>query len=166
MRIDLRNSERHKLFSVEVDLSSPPTVVRGKVEDTSGKSDTTSGASDTSGGQSVHLNWDRAIDDERHLRRCPACGCEELYVRSRFPRLTAFVMIAFAAAVAVVLLGFGRLYLTLIVLGVIVVIDVIAYFFLSDKLLVCYRCRTEFHDTPIARGVKAWQADVEERYRV
>ena len=152
MRIELRNAQRQRLFSVEVDPAGPPTVVRGRPE----------GASEE---QSVHLNWDRALDDEQQLRRCPACGCDELYVRSRFPRLTAFVMIAFAALVAVVLLGFGELFLTLIVLGVIGLIDALAYFFLSGNLLVCYRCRSEFHDTPIARGMKPWQADVDERYR-
>jgi len=152
MRIDLRNPNRQRLFSVEVDLAGPPTVVKGTAEDSDDE-------------QSVHLNWDRAIDDEQHLRRCPACGCDDLYTRNRFPRLTAFVMIAFAAAVAVVLLGLGQLYLTLVVLGVLGLIDVGAYVFFSGKLLVCYRCHTEFHDTPIGRGARPWQPDLEERYR-
>ena len=152
MRIELRNAQRQRLFSVKVDPASPPTVVRGRAEEAVDE-------------QLIHLNWDRALDDERHLRRCPVCGCDELYVRNRFPRLTAFVMIAFAALIAVVLLGFGQLFLTLIVLGVIGLIDAGAYLFFSGKLLVCYRCRSEFHETPIARGMKPWQAEVDERYR-
>lgn len=157
MRIDLRNQDRQRLFTVEVDPTHPPTVVRGEVEDPAeGETGTT---------HAVHLNWDRAIDDEQHLRRCPVCGCEDLYMRNRFPRLTAFVMIAFAAVVAIVMLGLGQLYMALVVLGVIGLVDAGVYFFFSGQLLVCYRCRSEFHDTPIGRGAKAWQAEVEERYR-
>ena len=158
MRIDLRNLDRQKLFSVEVDLEKPPTVVRGEVEDTE------DGRKETQ--QAVHLNWDRAIDDEKHLRRCPACGCEDLYVRNQFPQLTAFVMIALAAVIAIVMLGLGQLYTALVVLGILGLIDAGVYLFFSGKVLMCYRCRSEYHDTPIGKKVRTWQADIEERYRV
>ena len=158
MRIDLRNPRRQKLFTVDVDLSEPPTVVRGAVED---------GPEELQGKQqAVHLNWDRAIDDEHHLRHCPACGCEDLYARQVFPRLTAFVMIALAAVIAIVMLGLSELRYALIVLGVIGLVDVAVYLFYSDKVLVCYRCHSEFRDLPIGREAKAWRAELEERYRV
>lgn len=158
MRIDLRNTQRQKLFTVEVDLSSPPTVVRGSVED---------GPDGQRGKpQAVHLNWDRAIDDEQHLRRCPACGCEDLYARQVFPRLTAFVLIALAAVVAIVMLGLGDLRYALIVFGVIGLIDAAVYLFYSDKMLVCYRCHSEYRGLPIGREAKSWRAELEERYRV
>lgn len=156
MRIDLRNPSRQKLFTVEVDPASPPTVVRGGVE---------AGADGEAGTQAVHLNWDRAIDDEKHLRRCPACGCEDLYVRLQFPRLTAFVMIALAAVVAIVMLGLGELHYALIVLGLVGLVDAGVYLFLSGKVLVCYRCRSEYRDMPIGREARSWRAELDERYR-
>lgn len=157
MRIDLRNPDRQRLFTVEVDPTSPPTVVRGEAEDPA--------EGDQSATHAVHLNWDRAVDDEGHLRRCPACGCEDLYMRQVFPRLTAFVMIALAAVIAIVMLGIGRLHYALIVLGTIGLVDAGVYLFFSGKVLVCYRCRSEYRDMPIGREARAWQADVDERQR-
>lgn len=158
MRIDLRNSARQKLFTVDVDLSNPPTVVRGVIED---------GPEEVRGKQqAVHLDWDRAVDDEQHLRRCPACGCEDLYARQVFPRLTAFVMIALAAVVAIVMLGLSELHYALIVLGVVGLVDVGVYLFYSGKVLVCYKCHSEYRDLPIGREARAWRAEMEERYRV
>ncbi|GAB4195450.1 MAG: hypothetical protein Kow00105_09690 [Phycisphaeraceae bacterium] len=160
MRIDLRNTRREKLFTVEVDPENPPTVVRGEPEGRSISDETSQ-----SNTHAVHLNWDRVFDDEKHLRRCPVCGCEDLYARHQFPRLTAFVMIALAAVVAIVMLGLGELSYALIVLGVVGLVDVGVYLFFSGKVVVCYRCRSEFRDIPISRGVHPWQAEVEERYR-
>lgn len=161
MRIDLRNSRREKLFTVEVDPASPPTVVRGTVE-SHGEADDAPAAGTT---QAVHLNWDRAIDDEGHLRRCPACGCEDLFARHQFPRLTAFVMIALAAVVAIVMLGLGQLHYALIVLGLVGLVDVGVYLFFSGKVLVCYRCHSEYRDLPIGREARSWRAELDERYR-
>ena len=161
MRIDLRNAQREKLFTVEVDPASPPTVVRGTVESHADSGD----AQPAGTTQAVHLNWDRAIDDERHLRRCPACGCEDLYARHQFPRLTAFVMIALAAVVAIVMLGLGQLHYALIVLGLVGLVDAGVYLFFSGKVLVCYRCRSEYRDLPIGREARTWRADLDERYR-
>jgi hypothetical protein len=157
MRIDLRNPERQRLFTVEVDPASPPTVVRGEVEDAAEDGEDST--------QAVHLNWDRAIDDEKHLRRCPACGCEDLYMRHQFPRLTAFVMIALAAVIAIVMLGIGRLHYALIVLGTIGLVDAGVYLFFSGKVLVCYRCRSEYRDMPIGPKARPWQAELDERHR-
>lgn len=115
-------------------------------------------------GQAVHLNWDQAFDDEQHLRRCPACGCEDLYVRHEMPRLTAFVMIALAAVIAIVMLGLGRLTHALIVLGIVGLIDAGVYLFFSGKVMVCYRCRSEYRGMPIGRDARAWESSQEERY--
>ncbi len=157
MRIDLRNPKRQRLFTVEVDPASPPTVVRGQVEDAA--------EGEQGAAHAVHLNWDRAIDDEQHLRRCPACGCEDLYMRQVFPRLTAFVMIALAAVIAIVMLGLGPLHYALIVLGTIGLVDAGVYLFFSGKVLVCYRCRSEYRDMPIGRDARLWRADVDERHK-
>lgn len=161
MRIDLRNAQREKLFTVEVDPASPPTVVRGTVEShADGEEAHAAGTS-----HAVHLNWDRAVDDEKHLRRCPACGCEDLYARHEFPRLTAFVMIALAAVVAIAMLGLGQLHYALIVLGLVGLVDAGVYLFFSGKVLVCYRCRSEYRDLPIGNEARSWRAELDERYR-
>ncbi|MEZ6193508.1 MAG: hypothetical protein R3C45_19735 [Phycisphaerales bacterium] len=161
MRIDLRNTDRERLFTVEVDPASPPTVVRGTVE-SQGEGDDDQPTGRT---QAVSLNWDRAIDDEKHLRRCPACGCEDLYARHQFPRLTAFVMIALAAVVAIAMLGLGQLHYALIVLGLVGLVDVGVYLFFSGKVLICYRCHSEYRDLPIGREARSWRAELDERYR-
>jgi hypothetical protein len=150
MRIDLRNPQRQRLFTVEVDPANPPTVVR---------------PDDVSEGHAVHLNWDRAFDDEQHLRHCPACGCEDLYVRHEMPRLTAFVMVAMAAVIAIVMLGLGRLTHALIVLGVVGLIDAGVYLFFSGKVMVCYRCRSEYRDMPIGGDAKGWESGLDEQHK-
>lgn len=155
MRIDLRNPKRQKLFTVEVDPSSPPTVVRGERAGGNGSPGT---------GHAIHLDWDRAIDDEQHLRRCPACGCHDLYVRHEFPRLTAFVMIALAAVIAIAMLGLGQLSYALIVLGAVGLVDAGVYLFFSGKVMVCYRCRSEYRDMPIGRGARPWESAMDEQY--
>jgi len=168
MRIDLRNPKRERLFTVEVDPASPPTVVRPVGSGGSGVAEAL-GSGGTGGvggtGGAVHLNWDRAIDDEQHLRRCPACACEDLYVRHEVPRLTAFVMIALAAVMAIVVLGLGRLHYALIVLGSVGLIDAGVYLFYSGKVMVCYRCRSEYRGMPIGREAKPWESGIDEQHR-
>ncbi len=172
MRIDLRNLQRQLLFTVEVDPSNPPTVVRPPSADIAG-ADPASGSSEatthathpTASGHAVHLNWDRAVDDEQHLRHCPACGCEDLYVRHEMPRLTAFVMVALAGVIAVVMLGLGWLTYALIVLGVVGLIDAGVYIFFSGKVLICYRCRSEYRGMPIGADTRAWESSLDDRYR-
>jgi len=150
MRIDLRTPHRQRLFTVDVDPADPPTMVR---------------PDDDPDGHAVLLNWDRAIDDEQHLRHCPACGCEDLYVRHEMPRLTAFVMIALAAVIAIVMLGLGQLTYMLIVLGVVGLIDAGVYLFFSGKVMVCYRCRSEYRDMPIGRDAKPWATSLDEQHK-
>lgn len=150
MRIDLRTPQRQRLFTVDVDPANPPTVVRPVGEPQ---------------GHAVHLNWDRAIDDEQHLRHCPACGCQDLYVRHEMPRVTAFVMIALAAVVAVVMLGHAQLTHALIVLGVVGLIDAGVYLFFSGKVLVCYRCRSEYRGMPIGGDAKGWETALDEQHK-
>ena len=175
MRIDLRNPQRQLLFTVEVDPGNPPTVVRPPSADIAG-TDPASGSSEATShathpasaagpGLAVHLNWDRAIDDEQHLRHCPACGCEDLYVRHEMPRLTAFVMVALAGVIAVVMLGLGWLTYALIVLGVVGLIDAGVYLFFSGKVLICYRCRSEYRGMPIGADSQAWESSLDDRYR-
>lgn len=149
MRIDLRDERRQRLFSVEVDLLSPPAVVRPP----------------DGQGPAVHLDWDRALDDEHHLRRCPACGCVDLFARKRLPQLTAFALLLLAAVVVMLLLGVEQVGLVAALLGVMLVLDV-GIFLFSPRELVCYRCHSVFRGVPIRRDHPGWQSAVGERYRL
>lgn len=149
MKIDLRNSDRQRLFSVTVDAKSPPGIVKPPEGDS---------------GPHVSLNWDEAIDDEGHLRRCPACGCRELFVRKDFPQVTGFVIIAFACVVSIVLFGWRHEGAALAVLGVVAVIDGLIFFF-TGKCVVCYRCRSEFRKLPIPPHHATFERSIDEKYR-
>ena len=49
-------------------------------------------------------------------------------------------------------------------LALVVLIDAIIYFF-AGRCLVCYRCRTEFRDTPIRADQPGWELATGEKYR-
>lgn len=148
MRIELRNDQRHPLFAVHVNLDDPPAVVRPADAD----------------GPTVHLDWDRALDDEHHLRHCPACGCPDLFARKRMPQLTGFVLILLAALVAMVLFGIGEVILALLVLVFVLAVDVGIYFF-TRHVLVCYRCHTQFSGMPIERAHVGFDNATADRHR-
>jgi hypothetical protein len=148
VRIDLRDKKRQRLFRVEVDAKDRPTVVRPPDD----------------AGREVYLDWDQAFDDEGYLRRCPACGCRELFVRKDFPQVTGFVIVLVAAAAAMALFGMEQVIAAVGVLAAVVLIDAVIFFF-TGKCLVCYRCRTEFRDLPIRPRHPGWELAVGEKYR-
>lgn len=147
MRIDLRNPRRERLFPVEVDGKAPTTIVRSPDD-----------------GTEVYLDWDRALDDEGHLRRCPACGCRELFVRKDFHQVTGLLIVVLAALIAMLLFGARRVMWGFIVLGAVATIDAVIYIF-AGRCLVCYRCRSEFRDLPIRRDHPTWDLSTGEKYR-
>ena len=134
-------------MTVHVDLDRPPTVVRAE----DGR------------GPAISLDWDRAIDDEHHLRHCPVCGCPDLYVARAVPTMAGFAAVVLAGVVALVLLGSGLAAVGLIVFGVVLAVDLAVQLFTSRRL-VCYRCRSEFRGLPIRRDQRAWDSVVAERY--
>ena len=149
MHIVLRDEHRRRLFSVEVDLSSPPTIVHSPAGD----------------GKVAHLNWDRALDDDHCLRRCPACGCPHLFVQKAAPQLMGFVLVFLAAVVALGLYHVGGYaFAALLVVGVVVMVSGVVYV-LSPRELVCYGCRSVFRGMPIRRDHPHWQKSLDERYR-
>lgn len=154
VKIDLRNRQRERLFRVEVDPRDPPSVVRPP-----GSEPSQSGSS-----RDVYLEWDGAFDDHKHLRRCPACGCRELFARKDFPQITGFAIVVAAAVAAMALFGANEVIWGVIVLAMVALIDAAIYLF-SGRCLVCYRCRTEFRDTPIRADHPNWELATGEKYR-
>jgi hypothetical protein len=148
VRIQVRNSAGETIFGFDVDPSKPPTVVRSPHPER----------------PTITLDWDRAVDDHRHLRRCPVCGCDDLFARKELPQVTALVAIVLAAVVAMVLLGLQMVGWAIALLAIVGAID-LGIFLYAKRVLECYRCRSVFRDVPIRRGHPRWEASLAERYR-
>ncbi|MBI1368146.1 MAG: hypothetical protein GC162_05775 [Planctomycetes bacterium] len=136
---------------VEVNPSSPPAVVHAK----------------NPRGPEVeyYLDWDRAIDDEGHLRKCPACGCADLYRRSACPPLTGFIFVLIVGLICLALWGLADAPLGMIVaaLAAVAVANVVVIV-IAPRHLVCYRCGSAFYQTPLSRGHVEWDSATAERY--
>jgi len=145
MRIELRDESRAMIGRIEVDPSLRPTRV-----------------SIVGTGREVFLDWDTAVDDAGHLRRCVACGCQDLYKAKAFPQVTGLVVVLAFAGAIVGALGFATPPVLLAMVGVLVA-DVAVLLF-ARKRLVCHRCRSSFHGLPIAKYHPGWDRTVAERH--
>jgi len=148
VRIDIFDQAKQARFTVHVDPAAPPAIVR--LPDPAGTA--------------MSLNWDRALDDEQHLRHCPVCNCPALYARKQMPQVTMFALLILAALFAIVIFGFGEAVLAAIALGLILGIDLMIFLF-AQRMLVCYRCGSEFRGMPIQRKHAGWDPQVAARYR-
>ncbi len=117
----------------------------------------------TTTGRDVYLNWDRAVDDAGRLRRCVVCGADDLFHEKAFPQITPLVVIiAFAGAIVGI---FGLVTNIPVLLGMVVVLLLdLGILLFSRRRLVCYRCRSSYHDLPIARYHRPWDRQTAERY--
>lgn len=154
MHILIKDRQRRTLFDVDVDPQHPPTVVRHPRPDCANHVP-----------REVCLNWDQALDDQAQLRRCPVCGCRDLYVRKDFHQVTGLAIVLLAAVVAMVLFGMRQVFTAALVLALVVLLDA-AIFFFTRRCLVCYRCRSEFRQTPIGRQHRPWDLAIGEKYRL
>lgn len=148
MKIDVRNKQRERLCNVTVDAKDPASVVKANEGD------------DTE----IYLKWDGAVDDQGFLRRCPVCDCRELFSRKDFPQITGFVIVVAAGVLAMGLFVGGDVLWGLVVLAACAILDALVYFFVG-RCIVCYRCRSEFRDTPIGQHHEGWDLAVGEKYR-
>ncbi len=110
------------------------------------------------------LQWDRAVDERGQLRRCPVCGCRELFSRRDFPQRLGLVIVILAALAATVLFALGQVALSIMVLAGTVAIDAVILL-VTGRCLVCYRCRSEFRDLKIERCYPGWDLSIGEKYR-
>ena len=113
---------------------------------------------------SISFSVAQTIDDEMHLRRCPVCGCRELFVRKDFPQVTGFLIVVLAAVLSIVLFGIRAVKWGFAVLGVVALIDAMIFLF-AGKCLVCYRCRSEFRGLDIRKDHPGWELAIGEKYR-
>lgn len=158
MRVELRDQRRQRVGRIIVDSTQRPTRVA--LQHSHRASDTPVDHTPT---KEVFLNWDSALDDAGQLRRCIACGCPELFREKAFPQVTAIVvMLAFAGAI-IGALGLAENLPVLITMAGVLVLDVAILFF-SRRRLVCYRCRSTYHDLPIASYHRGWDRARAERH--
>jgi len=152
MRIDLHSREGDRVMRMDVDPERPPIVVH--VESAGGPR------------TEHYLDWDRAFTDEGHLRKCPACGCEDLYRRRTVPPLTGFIAVMIVGLICLALWGLTDSPWELLVAALIVVIiaNVLIVRF-APRYLVCYRCRSAYHRIGISRTQRDWNVTIAERYR-
>ena len=144
MRIDLSDANRRRIGLIEVDSAQRPTRVR-------------------TGGTDHFLDWDTALDDGGHLRRCVACGCSDLFRAKAFPQITGFVIVLAFAGAVIGTLGFATTPPMVVAMVMVLVADVAILMF-SRQRLVCHRCRSSYHGLPIARYHRSWDRAVAEHH--
>jgi len=150
MRIELRDSSRRRLGRIEVDPALRPTRVSVAAEE--GRPS-----------REVFLDWETAVDDAGHLRRCVSCGSHAMFRMRSFPQVTIFIVVLAFAGSVVAALGYATDPRVLGALVGLLTIDVLILA-LSRRQLVCYRCRTTYTDLPIARYHRRWDRTEAERH--
>lgn len=148
VRIDLHNLKRERVTRVHVDPQHLPTRI----------------SAPHGNGPDIYLDWNQTLDDRGRLRRCPVCGCPDLYRRKDYPQVTGFAIIVLAAVVSVALWSYHLPRAALVILAVLILTDLLIFFF-SPHSLVCYRCHSTYRKLPIDRRHPGWDSTVDERYR-
>lgn len=144
MIAELRDASRRRLGRASVDPAARP--VRVRIE------------SGPRRGETAYLDWEGALDDAGHLRRCVSCG-GPLFRAKRLPQVTPFLFALLAAAVAVAALGESTS--PWLVAGIVALAAVdIAILLLARPRLVCYGCGSAYLQAPIARYVRRWDARI------
>jgi hypothetical protein len=149
VRFIVHNTQGQRLFEAEaaVNLKHQPACLR----DPNGEH------------PEVYLDWDRTLDDQGRLRRCPICGCPDLYQRPDFPRLTVFLIILAAGTLVMAFAGIAWFIAGLILLALVGLLDLGLYLF-TGQSIVCYRCGSEFRGVPKGGSYRRWDSSVAEKY--
>ena len=112
----------------------------------------------------VFLDWDTALDDAGHLRRCVVCGCHDLFRSKAFPQITVFVVVLAFAGAVIGALGLVAMTPPILITMIAVLLADIGILLLSRQRLTCHRCRSSYHDLQIARYHRRWDRAVAERH--
>ncbi len=146
MRMILRNADRQNLGQATVVDGETPVKIRTDYD------------------REVFLQWEGALDDGGHLRRCPQCSGDTLYRHRRFPQVTGFIIVLALALGLAGILGVTSGIPFLIAMLVVLVLDV-AILVLSPESLQCYRCQSSFLETPIASYHRRWDSKTASQHR-
>lgn len=148
MLIDRRNMARQLTARGAVDPRARPTELIDRVT-----------------GAASGLDWTEAVDDRNRLRRCPVCGCRDLFRRKDAPQRLGLALVILAVVASIVLFARHQVAWSLLVLVGMVIVDFMVGCFFG-QCLVCYRCRSEFRDTMVDPAVHhPWDLAIGEKYR-
>jgi len=147
MKVTARTPDRSRLGDAEVSLHERPPRLR-------------LGAPGAE--REYFLDWERAVDDGGHLRKCVLCGCDTLYRSRSSPRITIIGAVLAVSVVAVGLAGYGTPSSLVAALLLVIAIDLVLLM-RSEWRLTCYRCRSTFRGMPIARYHRGWDARTQRR---
>lgn len=139
MKLVLRSIDRSPLGTVEIDDSESPSRVTTHLD------------------REVFLDWSGARDDQRHLRRCPACGFGTLFRLRRLPQVTGFIIVAALAMALAAVLGLATSFTFFVVMLALLVLD-LGILLAAPQSLECPRCRSSYRNTPIAKYHPKWNA--------
>ena len=145
MLVDLRTINGDRLGRVEIDPEARPTRIQPPDSE-----------------RDLYLEWDNAVDDAGHLRRCVVCGGSQLYRSRSLPQFTPFVVVLAFAGTALALLGYATEWWILGLLGLVLVID-IGILAVAKSRLSCYQCGSVYRKLRIARYHRPWDRSVAER---
>jgi hypothetical protein len=151
MRIEYRDQQRKKIGRMQVDPAARPTrvpVIEPGIHEPQ---------------REAFLNWEGAVDDAGRLRKCIACGCPDLFREKAFPQVTGFVVVLAFVGAVVGLMGLATNLPVMLLLTVVLVLDVAILVF-SQRRLVCYQCRSSYHELEIPRYHRVWDRAVADRY--
>src|SRR5690349_8716319 len=102
--------------------------------------------------------------DRGILTKCPACGCEELFLRKDFPQKLGLGLVVGAAVAFLVLAAVpGTFYIGVWVLVGVTVVDGLLYF-LVPTITTCYQCRADYRGRPINPAHGGFELAVAEKY--
>jgi len=149
MRVDYRDEHRNPIGSAYLQQGKQPREIT---------------LDSPSGRKSLPLHWDNATDEEGRITKCIACGCREIFLRKDFPQVLGLTLVITAALVSIIFFAYDRVFISMGVLAGAVVVDSLIYFF-TPPCIVCYRCRTEYHNTDISPKVEPWNLSIGEKYR-
>jgi hypothetical protein len=139
---DLRDAARRRIGRVTIDSAQRP--VRVRIE------------SGPRAGEHVYVDWEGALDDASHLRRCISCG-GPLYRAKRLPQVTPFLSGLLVVAVAVAALGHSTSAWLVAGIVALALVD-LAILMLARPRLVCYACGSAYGRTSIARYIRRWDS--------
>lgn len=113
-------------------------------------------------------NWSRSVPAEATSgsapEQCAVCGCGDLWRQKDFPQGLGLFFVALGAIISTIAWAY---HMPLTALGTLLgfaALDLVLYTIMPD-VLVCYRCRARYRDTPVGAEFPRFNLETAERYR-
>ena len=102
-----------------------------------------------------HQPWGKFKDIEEAVQKCPICACRQFYTDKDFNQVVGWIIMA--AGIALVPMTYG------LSLPFIAAIDWLIYKKVP-KMIVCYRCGSEFRGFPLPGPLKPFMHHIGLKY--